>query len=122
MLQYRAKFNFIGIEEKELGIKNVNRLINEFFELRNIFVDDVNPMYDIWNKDYPDKVSGEDDEKYNSYIEEKHRPYIRKANEEAVKRKYVLRLDSFRHTDVCGAFKIKGKVCKIYLTLVPSLV
>ena len=110
-MTYNVNFHFIGITEKDLGESRKQRIINEFLALREQFVDKVNPMYDRWNAAYTDPVSGEDDEAYNNYIMEKHKPYLKLINEAAKIMGFAVRLDNFLEEpgDICGVFKIKNE-------------
>ena len=126
-MTYQAIFHFDGVSEEDLGESRKQRIINEYVSLRHEFVDKVNSMYDIWNAAYPDPVSGADDEAYNNYIMEKHKPYLQLINEAAKHLGFAVRLDNNLEEpgDICGVFKMKNKKsgeiinCKVYFTLSP---
>ena len=126
-MAFKANFHFIGISEEDLGENRKQRIINEFLALREAFVDKVNPMYESWNAAYTDPVSGEDDEGYNNYIKEKHKPYLQLINEAAKTMKFAVRLNHLPNEgcDICGDFVIRNKksgdvtLCRVYFTLSP---
>lgn len=127
-MTYHVNFHFIGISEEDLGESRKQRIIDEFLSLRHEFVNKVNSMYDGWNEAYTDPISGEDDEKYNNYIMEKHKPYLQLVNKTAKANRFTVRLDNFLEEpgDICGVFKMKNKKsgeivnCKVFLTLSPA--
>ena len=127
-MTYNVNFHFVGISEEDLGESRKRRIINEFLSLRHEFVDKVNPMYDIWNAAYTDPVSGEDDDAYNNYIMEKHKPYLELINVAAKKLGFAVRIDNNPEEpgDLCGVFKMRNKKsgetidCKVYFTLSPA--
>ena len=126
-MTYKADFHFVGITEEDLGESRKQRVITEFMALREQFVDKVNPMYESWNAAYTDPVSGEDDEAYNNYIIEKHKPYMQLINEAAKMMGLAVRLDHLPEEgcEICGVFKMRNKKsgevieCKVYFTLSP---
>lgn len=127
-MTFKANFHFIGISEEDLGESRKQRIINEFLALRETFVDKVNPMYESWNAAYTDAVSGEDDEAYNNYIMEKHKPYLQIINKAAKIHGFCVRLDNNPDEpgDICGDFVIRNKksgdvtLCRVYFTLSPA--
>lgn len=127
-MAYNVNFHFIGTTEEDLGESRKQRIINEFLSLREAFVDRVNPMYERWNAAYTDPVSGPEDEAYNNYIMEKHKPYLQLINEAAKTMGFAVRLDHLPQEgcDICGNFKLKNKKtdetvnCRVYFTLSPA--
>lgn len=126
-LMFGVDFHFIGVKEEKISEKDKNDIINQFLALREVFCTLVNPMYESWNNEYTDPVSGPDDEKYNNYIVEKHRPIIEEINRAAKKSDMFVRLGTLpkEPTEVCGVFFIKKnetadkEKCMVYFTLKP---
>lgn len=56
------------------------RLFNEFMMLRDEAVDMLNPHYEQWNAAYTEEVNGEDDPKYNAYIDKLQQSVLDEIN------------------------------------------
>lgn len=59
------------VSGKPVSNRTQEKLFDEFMMLRGEAVDMLNPHYEQWNAAYTDEVNGENDPKYNAYIDKR---------------------------------------------------
>lgn len=87
---------------------------HEFMKARDVAVDAINPLLDVWNKDYTDPVLGEDDMKYNSYISIKENEVLGSINRLLDS---PVKLWADEYGDIAGKFKVNGKTIIMHMTI-----
>jgi hypothetical protein len=111
---YKANFHFSGWvlpAAEELYIKAYNLMRAEAVDL-------INPMFKVWNAEYTDEVTGEDDLKYNGFIADKEQTVLDMVNAKLSDSPVKLYAD--RETaDIRGKFTFLGKEITMYVTLTP---
>lgn len=86
---------------------NVKRIAEYYFiEGRNIIVDLLNPHYEKWNAEYTKEVSGEDDEEYNAYIQERQQLIIDMFN---MAWNYPVTFFSDKYADIAAKINVAGE-------------
>ena len=85
-----------------------------FMKARNEAIKLLNPHYEEWNEAYTDEVTGEDDMKYNSYIQGKQNEILEQFN-----KKWMgpVKLFSDEYADIAGRYKIFGKEYNLHMSI-----
>ena len=111
MTEYKVIFDVKGLNEKSRRDRELrNILIERFVKLRSKVIEEINPNYEDWNKEFElihGKISDVDQETYFNFIAEKQDEILKKYDEEDFKiRSYpedncdLIGFYDYRHTHV----------------------
>ena len=125
----KFKANFIWSTETGIPSNIKERIEKMFMYLRNVLIEDLNPYYEEWNKEYDARYGEEGrnsdgtviEKKYSKFIQVKQNEIIDKFNEEYCKGS-GFSLWSDENADICMIVKPQEKIYKdaiIHLALEP---
>ena len=119
-MKFKAVFNFT--KKDELTQFEQNKMINDFHKLREILVDQTNPLLEKWNEAYKEPMNTNEDvvdPAYMKYMVDRFKPYVDKVNRSIRGRLSSVKLGL--NEEYCDIIAISKKDAeqKIELTLEP---
>lgn len=109
---FKAKFHF---SNDELSESKKKLAIAQFNAMREIVVDQTDPLLEYWNEEWGTDALDENHDPYIAFMKEKFKPYIDGVNNSHPD--FDIYLDTDEDLDIIGIFKEDGS--KMYFTLEP---